>query len=419
MDVQLVTQPYEDSGTLAEFLDDASSLPAVSAATFVVAWAKRSGLTIIRPALETFKSRGIPTSLIVGIDQGGATRQGLELALASFDSVHVLHDHGRTFHPKLYWIAGAEAARLFIGSNNLTEGGVRSNYEVALQCDLDLTNPSDARLQQTVLDYIDRLLGDVEICKPLSSTLLIDLLADGRYVIGDEDAGRTGTTTTRSEGDAGARPSIFGRSAERKKARPASPRATEPHETEPKPETEGAIEPTTPPSGATLQTLPPPATGPQPPLAVPAPTATVEARWYKRLRSSDAQHPPNPRSNPTGNLRLNKAGADIDWRRYFRDELFGSTVWTAETIPAGVLETTAIPFEVTIAGSYIGLITLIVDYGAYREADQANVTTVLHWGSLLPALRATSYIDYYVVIERLSDGSFHLTITDSEPAGYL
>ena len=392
MDVQLVTQPFKDSGTLAEFLDHAASLQDMSEAKFVVAWAKRSGLKVIRPALDAFRSRGIRTSLVVGIDQGGATRQGLQLAIASFDAVHVFHDpHGGTFHPKLYWIGGGVTAHLFVGSNNLTEGGARANYEVALACILDLSNTADARLQQAVLQYIDRLLADVSVCRPLTATLLDDLIADPRYGIGDEDAARTRTTATAAHGDQAVLEPFFGRSAEPKKGRPPATPAEEPDESGTELPEDYTLE-------APTEVAPPPlvvvATTPQPPLAGPAPIAAVVARWYKQLPSSDAQHPEKPASSPTGNLRLNRAGSGVDWRRYFRDDLFGSAVWVPHTLPVGVLEATSIPFHVTIAGNYIGPTPLTVDYGAYREAGQGNVTTVLHWGLLLPALRATNYFGY-------------------------
>jgi len=39
-------------------------------------------------------------------------------------------------------------------------------------------------------------------------------------------------------------------------------------------------------------------------------------------------HPPTLGSNPTGNLKLTQAGHNIDWRTYFRYEMFGDLDWS-------------------------------------------------------------------------------------------
>ncbi len=64
------------------------------------------------------------------------------MALALFDSTYVTHQTQVTFHPKLYIFTGSGLARAFVGSNNLTVGGTETNYEAAVQIELDL--PADA-----------------------------------------------------------------------------------------------------------------------------------------------------------------------------------------------------------------------------------------------------------------------------------
>ena len=404
MDARLISQPYADNSSLGQFVERLGALPGLTEGIFVVAWAKRSGLNQIKPSIDLMRTGGAQIRLIVGIDQGGATRQGLEVALSMFNSVHVFHDpSGRTFHPKLYWGRATAEALLFVGSNNLTAGGIRSNYEAALECSLDIGIEHDARLHDDVRAYIARLLADGEVCKPLSESLLVTLLADPRFAISDEDASRP--RTVGAETGPSSEP-VFGRSAEKKTARPAA--------TQPPGDTEEQE-----PAGAGQAVKVSAAAPPQLPLAAPSFVAPVVARWYKRLPHSDAQHPLTTASNPTGNLRLNRAGAAIDWRRYFRYDLFGDASWSATATAGGTLEAAVIPFYVTVGSNYIGLINLTVSYGAYREAGQNNVPTVLHWGDLLPMLRATDYSDSFVVIERHADGSFRLSITPTQPPGYL
>jgi hypothetical protein len=116
-----------------------------------------------------------------------------------------------------------------------------------------------------------------------------------------------------------------------------------------------------------------------------------------------------------GVLRLAKAGHQIDHRTYFRRELFGSARWTRTTVSAQPAEETNIAADVSINGKDLGKITLRVDHAEHRIADQGNVPTLLHWGSLGQTLRDTSYAGDYVLIEARSDGTFRLSIQPDEP----
>jgi hypothetical protein len=198
----------------------------------IVAWAKRSGLSRLQPHLEASRDRGGQARLVVGIDEGGATRQGLELARVLFDSVHVFHDRsGRTFHPKVYLAAGDVSARLLVGSHNATAGGVYFNYEAGVEC--VLAPPDDDDLLDSVRDYIVRLNADTDVCKELTDAVLAEMLGNPRYRIGDEDARRRAAPPANEPEEldadvdlvdgappAGAAPSMFGSSAEPKRTDP-------------------------------------------------------------------------------------------------------------------------------------------------------------------------------------------------------
>ena len=56
--------------------------------------------------------------------------------------------YGVTYHPKLYFAKSATAARLLIGSANLTIGGLNNNIEASLEVELDLAARADQTLQQ-------------------------------------------------------------------------------------------------------------------------------------------------------------------------------------------------------------------------------------------------------------------------------
>jgi len=406
MQVRFVTQPFADGRDLTDFIGAVAADGALHNLDVVVAWAKRSGLSRLRNHLEAIRARPATTRLIVGIDEGGATRQGLELARELFDSVHVFHDRaGRTFHSKVYAAWGDDGARVLVGSHNATAGGVYFNYEAGLECDLVL--PGDAGLLTTIHKYVARLYADTTACKELTDAVLAELLANPRYRVGDEDARHKPAAAQAPEeldaevdietlpGPPGSGPSIFGGSAEPKKADPGAAGAAK----NAAPAKKAAVAPAPPPGGV----------GPAGPPVV--------KRWFKALSHADAQHPVNANTNPTGALRLVQAGHAINQTNYFRHDLFAPLPWAAIPRPLGLLEQTVVPFAVAVNGVDLGMHNLRVDDAAYREAGQGNFTAVLHWDSLTPTLAAMDYTGYFVVLERLGDGSYRLEITPQDPGG--
>ena len=60
-----------------------------------------------------------------------------------------------TFHPKVYLFKSPGAAELLIDSGNLTEGGLFTNYEVFLRLTLDLADPNQATILQSIEHVLD------------------------------------------------------------------------------------------------------------------------------------------------------------------------------------------------------------------------------------------------------------------------
>lgn len=404
-----MAQPFADGHDLRDFLDAVAADPAINELDVAVAWAKRSGLRRVRTQLEAVRDRPGTARLIVGIDEGGATRQGLELAREIFSSVRVFHDDSwRTFHPKIYLGLGPDRARLLVGSNNLTAGGVFYNYETALECVLAL--PEDKELVDGVRAYIDRLYADAHVCKLLDDDLLAELIGNSRYRVGDEDAAKASSAGPEADGPedvdkppgdgapAPAAESIFGKSAEPKKADPMPPGKAN-----------TAKKPAPPKKAAPIK-----AAAKKTASAV-FPAAGVAKRWFKRLSASDARHPPSASSHVTGVLRLVQAGHPINQTTYFRADFFANRPWTGTPRPRGLFEETTVPFRVVVNGVDHGTRTLRVDHAPWREAGQGNHTTVLHWDDVAPILDAADYTGHYVLLERLKDGSFRLEIVPTNP----
>jgi hypothetical protein len=164
----------------------------VLSARFLVAWAKNSGLRQIAPALLHARSRGVKIEIIAGVDEGGATLDGLEALLQLTDRAHVFHNPGtpkRTFHPKIYFFEGRVSSSAIVGSGNLTRGGLFGNYEAAtlVKAEASADRACDEwRFLEGVRAYIDCLSGDSRATRRLTSALIQDMVNDPGLVIGSE-----------------------------------------------------------------------------------------------------------------------------------------------------------------------------------------------------------------------------------------
>lgn len=177
--VEFVGQPFEQADQLGRRLLDALGADDLNSLWLATAWAKQSGLSRIRGALTAFTDRGGAAEAIVGIDEGGASREGLTLCLETFNRVYVFHDPGnRTFHPKFYAVEGARRAMVMVGSGNLTRGGLFTNYETALVADVQ-RDSDEWRLRDSVRAYFDRLLHAGDAIRVLDEDLIALLEAEG------------------------------------------------------------------------------------------------------------------------------------------------------------------------------------------------------------------------------------------------
>lgn len=421
MHVAFLAQPHADGHDLYGFLTSVAADPAVDHLDVVVAWAKRSGLRRLRSQLEAIRDRPGTTRLIVGIDEGGATQQGLEMARELFTSVHIFHDRGSgTFHPKIYLAAGSSAARLFVGSNNLTAGGVYFNYEAAIECVLDL--PADDQLLSSVRSYVERLYADTAVCHELTDALYQELISEPGYRVGDEDAGKPHPKVrapdapedvdSPTDGEAASQASAFGKSAQPKRPDPL-PTKKAPAQ----PAThgadhagEGADQGAEGDGPGTLLGHPPPG-GPT--------TVNVQAvvkRWFKKMSHSDAQQPKTSTANVKGCLTLGKARHPIDPKSHFRSTFFSNLKWSALSGAKGVKETADVTAEVIVDGVAMGPKVLTVDHQTSRISNQGNVPTWLHWKDFGQYLRSHNHVDDFVSLERLADGTFRVII-DTNPSG--
>lgn len=412
MRIELVTQPDASSSNLIEFIQGTLRDADISRFVAITAWVNHRGLARLVPELRAFRSRsktpGV-AAIVLGIDEGGATEQGLRLAAAEFDHSYVFSTaDDRTFHPKVYLASGSRRASLFVGSNNFTPGGLFFNYEAALRIEIEL-GKGDAQGEALVAEaegYLARLIGDTDVCKPLGGNLTA-IIADPAYRIRDEAAprGTRGATPVDpdADGDDQLGPGLFGKSGV-----PARPRVPP---GQPLPAGAGGRAP----APARSRTRGPrPAPAPAPARVLSAAPVGVIRRWFRPLDATAAQHPPKVGSSPTGNIRLTQEAHGIDHTTYFRVEFFGTAVWVGTPEARGLRETTAVEMEVVIDGRSAGLMRFEISHAPWREAGQGNVTTVLHVGPLSPALHIADYTGRVLTIEQTAGGTYRLIIDTVE-----
>lgn len=131
-----------------------------------VAFVKKSGVNQIAAALYAFAAaHPSQVEIAVGLDHGGSSLEGVE------DLFLILGAHGcplyivknprgvasTTFHPKLWQLQdGSDETVVFVGSGNLTAGGLFTNYEAGVELVADAA--SDAAFVADTDTYFARIM---------------------------------------------------------------------------------------------------------------------------------------------------------------------------------------------------------------------------------------------------------------------
>jgi hypothetical protein len=334
----------------------------------------------LTPHILESKGLGSEIHIVVGIDLLGTPVEALQEILAWGVDSRVFKNPkpGHTFHPKLYLFeATGQRAEMFIGSSNLTDGGLYSNHEVniRLQFDLKQDNASYLILRGSLEHY---LAPSGPTVQPLTEDLIDILIARGDIEHAKQQQKRPSTDTE----PAG--------STEQAEPKPPSPFESEDiSPAPPVPKTEAAKRPSRP--RKEKRTIPPKVTkpvSPEEPLPrhedIPLPIHRGALIWEKRnLPRSDVQRT----QAVTGGLRLTQAGwklndEAIDQTTYFRNTLFGQLEWTVGNLAPKKREAVEVTFHVTILGKTYGEQKLVISHKPSGEAGQSNYTTMLHWKQL-------------------------------------
>jgi hypothetical protein len=146
----------------------------------VSAFANRKAVQHLASYIVQAKSRGAEINIIVGVDLQSTTAEALREIISLGVDAKVFHSNlaWNTFHPKIYFFEAKEKAELLIGSNNLTEGGLFTNYEAATRTTYYF--PEDENEYISAKKSLERYLNPSGvIVQPLTEELIETLIARG------------------------------------------------------------------------------------------------------------------------------------------------------------------------------------------------------------------------------------------------
>lgn len=398
MDVQSLTQPGTQLGNeISDLLNDGNRFSRIA---FVSAFVGLRTILRFRERLLNKVEEGALLRFTIGIDLGGTSREVVEELLRWNCETFIFHNPiGRaTFHPKIYLFQGETTATLFVGSNNLTDGGFYTNYEAATRYDFSFPEDQDdfQNIIDPLLPFLEPAGGTVQ---RLSEELIQTLTQRGDLPTEREARQRHQTTRAPRETTIPANPFT-------PEATPIPPllphniRGEEPGATRTPPEEEAGPEQ-------------------EPEVVENGERPNGVLVWQKTLPNTDALQV-REGSNSVGGVRLTQArfedssGERIDQTTYFRN-LFSDFPWENEERGHADQEHTFVPIRIFIRGTDYGIHNFEVSHKPSGEAGQANYTTILRWGrNFSPIIKdanltGTTFSLYETPCE---DAPFFIDITD-------
>ena len=359
MNITTVAQPETQLGNEIDGLLNEDTV--YSRIVLVAAFVALRTILRLRERLLEQKAAGSQLRFTVGIDLGGTSREVLEELLRWECETFVFHNTipRSTFHPKVYLFEGATRATLFVGSNNLTDGGFYTNYEAATRYDFEL--PADAgeyqRLLGPLAPFIDPQGATVQ---RLDAALIATLVARGELPSEAE------ARKIRREKARGRKPSVgdVPPSPFSAASVPLPPLLQHSLRNEETADDEENVEANVDQAGGTI------------------PSGVLV--WRKELTKSDASDV-KPGTHPKAQVVLSQAGFEnppghpIDQMTYFRN-LFRDFHWEHEAGKHTDQEHTFARFRVVIRDRDYGVRNLEISHKPSGEAGQKNSPTVLRWG---------------------------------------
>lgn len=178
-----------------------------------VAWARENAVASLTPVLRQFLEARGAFRITVGIGLQGTSREALELLLdletAGDSESFVYHNEApeETFHPKVFLFTAQQRARLIVGSSNLTDGGLATNIEAAIDLESGINGAAVVQAAEFLIGLRDT---DDSRIKRLTRAFLAELTAAGYVLAEAELRTRRAAQTTARVPNRRARPRLFG-----------------------------------------------------------------------------------------------------------------------------------------------------------------------------------------------------------------
>ncbi|HLJ58094.1 MAG TPA: phospholipase D family protein [Chthonomonadaceae bacterium] len=339
-------------------------VPDVESVLLSVAYVTESGVQQIEEQLSSHANR---LSVFAGIRNEVTSVQAMRsLRAIEGANVYAVDTGSRNvvFHPKVFLVRGKRRARLIVGSANLTLGGLNNNIEAGLMLELD----RDVTAEQTIVDRIESEILSLperypaNVMAAATDEYLERALADGRLV---DEMALSPPKPTASERSAGARETVPQMGL-------LVPRIRRPFRIPGRLGIRRRL------ATGTTQ-----GRNRRADAAKPVAGLVLDLVWEsKPLTRRDLTIPDNQRTHATGSMNLDQGllPAGVDFRHYFRNEVFQGLRW--------------MPRAATVDEAY-GKFQLVLKNVSYGEFDlavrhtnstttpsyaQKNAMTRLSWG---------------------------------------
>lgn len=181
-----ICQPHHDK--LGKHLIDDLNSGKYSSFMFFVAYARISGIEALYDAIQSFRAAGGTISAAIGIDQRNTSCEALRAVLDFAEDLHIVHNRSvlSTYHPKAYVLIGEKHGKIYVGSNNLTNGGLYTNYEIAVWEEFDLTVPALAEEFANMVRIFGSFFQEGPCCKRAGDEL-IKKLYDNHMILTEDE----------------------------------------------------------------------------------------------------------------------------------------------------------------------------------------------------------------------------------------
>ncbi|KIM10151.1 MAG: hypothetical protein KU37_11755 [Sulfuricurvum sp. PC08-66] len=218
--MNLINQPL--NGQLGNHLIELLDSEKYHTLNILVAFAKNSGVLRIINSLEKFRKKGGIVNVYVGVDLGGTSYEALTALLLHTNSLNIVHSEKfQTFHSKIYQFLGDANGLIIVGSNNLTGGGLWTNFESSILIPLDGSSDNDAKILKEMSSYIKGLTSLKNSFMPINTQKSIDDLLQNGYILKEvaEQVRLSKATTTKETHER-----LFGNGAQAKLPRLTTPK---------------------------------------------------------------------------------------------------------------------------------------------------------------------------------------------------